>query len=96
MSEKIDDILSRFESLTAKEQSELADALSSHFGKEVRFSHAGLSELGPEKLEIVNGTVGGMLLTKKHVPDMIETHVKLADADLPKRIAFGRSGEGES
>lgn len=46
MSEQIDDILSRFESLTAEEQSELADALSGHFGKAVRFSHAGLSELG--------------------------------------------------
>lgn len=95
MNKQNDEIVSRFESLSPKEQSQLATALSQHFGKTIQFSASGLSALDSEELKIVNDTISGMILTKEYVPDILGQYKQMANMDLPQKIAFGRLKDSE-
>lgn len=88
-------ILSRYESLTDREQEQLVSGLSRYLGKTVRISANDMSSYGEDDLRIIGEVLQGIILTKENVPNLSEIYQELDVENLPSQISFGRVEEDE-
>lgn len=84
------EVLAEFERLSADDKNLLLTGLKNHYGKPISFSLDELSEMDQKKLETIKSIIGGIHLTREHVPNMLTAYENLKDKDLPSRISFGR------
>ncbi len=84
------EVLAEFERLSDDDKNLLSAGLKNHYGKQISFSLDELSEMDQKKLETIKSLIGGIHLTREHVPDILTAYESLKDKDLPSWISFGR------
>ncbi|MED4752019.1 hypothetical protein [Brevibacillus choshinensis] len=76
MRESIEIIVSDFNTLTDKEKNLLLNGLTQHFGKDIVISSTGLSLCNQDEIETIRNMLGGLILTKEYVPDILRRFKK--------------------
>jgi len=87
------EIFAEFKRLSREDKDLILHGLNKHFGKKISFSLDKLAEMDCKDLEIIKSTIGGLILTRDHVPDVRISYERNKDKDLPSEISFGHLNE---
>lgn len=79
-----------FHSLSAEDRDDLIKRLRKVFHSELSLSPEELAAMPMEKLLPLRDTIRGYVLTKKHVPNILEAYAAMDTGKLPSKISFGR------
>ncbi|SDX04544.1 hypothetical protein [Paenibacillus sp. CF384] len=93
MNDRIATIMSLCEQLNEEEKTLITNTLSNHFEKQLQLSVAELSTCNEDELIIIRNVINGVILTKNHVPNIVEAYERLKDTDVPRKISLGRTEE---
>jgi hypothetical protein len=98
MSDIAKDVLHDFEELFNEDKDHLLIWLENHYGKKIMLSLDDLSAMDLKDIKTIKSIIRGMILTRKHVPDILTVYEKLKEENLkyfPSRVSFGRINQSE-
>jgi|GEM_PF-4833221 hypothetical protein len=88
-----DQIMDLMNSLSEGERNELLHRLKDIFQFDLSLTAEVLDEMPMEQLMPLRDVIRGYILTKKHVPNILEAHASIDTSKLPSKVSFGRFPE---